>query len=62
MQEQTPAELGLLRDELNDQTTRPSDVEESMSNKISEVEEVVATIKKSIANLQEQIKSEYSYA
>ena len=48
MQEHTTAELGLLRGdvgelrgELNNQITRISDVEESMSNKIAEVEKSV---------------------
>ena len=58
MQEHTAGELSLLRGELNNQITRISDIEESMSNKISDVEETVATIKLSIANIKVQIKNE----
>ena len=49
-------ELGLLRDdvgelrgELNNQITRISDVEESMSNKIVEVEKSVTSVENAMA-------------
>ena len=46
MQEHTVAELGLLRGELNSQITRISDVEESMSNKITEIEKSITSVEK----------------
>ena len=76
LQEHTTAELGLLRGdvgelrgELNNQITRISDVEESMSNKIAKVEKSVLTVEEvmstkisavenSMANIREQIKIE----
>ena len=70
MQEHTTVELGLLRGdvgelrgELNNQVTRISDFEESMSNKIVEVEKSVLSVEKakstktedSITNIKEQL-------
>ena len=56
MEEHTTAELGLLRGdvgelrgELNNQITRISDVEESMSNKIAKVEKSILTVEESMS-------------
>ena len=68
-QEQTAAELGLLRGELNKQVTKISEVQESMTLKIAEIEKSVSIVEEwistkisavenSMANIREQIKSE----
>ena len=56
LQEHSTAELGLLhsdvgelRGELNNQITRISDVEQSMSNKIDEVEKSVLTVEETMS-------------
>ena len=62
-------DVGELWGELNNQNTRITDVEESMSNKIAEVEKSVFSVeeamstkiyavKNTLANIREQIKSE----
>ena len=44
MQEHSTAELGLLRGELNKQVTKTSEVQESMTLKIAEVEKSVSSV------------------
>ena len=69
LQEHSTAELGILRGELNKQVTKISEVQESMTLKIAEVEKSVLTVEEvmstkisavenSMANIREQIKIE----
>ena len=50
LQEHRAAELGILRGELNKQVTKISQVQESMTLKIAEVEKSVSSVEESMSN------------